>query len=98
MEDYKNETANAEDYRRDVPYSVYRDMAIRYENTVKKFIAAMVIIVIIFSAWSAWREWSWQRIFDSYDITTETISIENEDDGNANYLEAGMNGAINNGE
>ncbi len=98
MEDYRKETINAEDFRKDVPYSVYRDLVVRHDNTVKRFLAALVLIVILFLAYSAWREYSWHKLFDSYDITSETITIENADEGNANYLEAGMDGVINNGE
>lgn len=99
MEDSKNITnINAEDYRRDVPYPIYRDMAVRHDNTVKRFLISIVMIVILFLAYSAWREYTWQKLFDSYDISSETIEIENQDDGNANYLESGMDGVINNGE
>lgn len=99
MEESKNTTElNAEDYRRDVPYPIYRDMAVRHDNTVKRFLISIVVIVILFLAYSAWREYTWQKTFDSYDISSETIEIENQDDGNANYLESGMDGVINNGK
>lgn len=99
MEESKNITElNAEDYRKDVSYAVYRDLAVRHDNTVKRFLIALVMIVVLFLAYSAWREYSWQKLFDSYDISSETVEIENQDDGNANYLESGMDGVINNGE
>lgn len=103
MKDYKKDTIEkdtieAEDYRKDVPYSVYRDLAIRHDNTVKRFLGTIVLMVVLFLGYSAWREYSWQKLFDSYDISSETVTIENEDEGNANYLEAGMDGVINNGE
>lgn len=97
MNEHKDDII-AEDYRRDVPYPIYRDMAVRHENTVKRFLISIVVIVVLFLAYSAWREYTWQKLFDSYDITSETVSIENEDEGNANYLEAGTDGVINNGE
>lgn len=97
-DDKKTAKLNAEDFRRDVPYPVYRDLAVRHDNTVKRFLMAFVIIVVLFLAYSAWREYSWQKLFDSYDISSETVEIENQDDGNANYLESGMDGVINNGE
>ena len=95
MEDYKNDTTNAEDYRRDVPYSVYRDMAIRYENTVKRFIIAILIaIAMIVGSNLAWL-WVW----NSYDFSSESYTIETDEQSNANLLGAGANenGVINNG-
>lgn len=93
MEDYKKDTINAEDYRRDVPYSVYRDMAIRYENTVKRFIAAILIAIAMIVGSNV----AWLIVWNSYDFSSESYTIENHDDGNANYLESGMEGVINNG-
>ena len=98
MEEYKKDTIHAEDYRGVVPYSVYRDLAVRYDTSVRRFVGALIIIIVLFLAYSAWREYSWQSLFDSYDISSETIEIENHDDGNANYLESGMDGVINNGQ
>jgi hypothetical protein len=93
MEDYKKDTINAEDYRRDVPYSVYRDMAIRYENTVKRFIVAILIAIAMIVGSNV----AWLIVWNSYDFSSESYTIENHDDGNANYLESGMEGVINNG-
>ena len=93
MEDYKKDTIEAEDYRRDVPYSVYRDMAIRYENTVKRFIAAILIAIAMIVGSNV----AWLIVWNSYDFSSESYTIENHDDGNANYLESGMEGVINNG-
>ena len=99
MEENKTDNVlNAEDCRGTVSYAAYRDLVVRHDNTVKWFLRAMIIMIALFLAFSAWREYSWQKLFDSYDITSETVSIENEDEGNANYLEAGTDGVINNGE
>lgn len=77
---------------KDVPYIVYESEAARHERTVKRLITALVIaILLIVGSNLAWL-WVWNQ----YDITTETISIQNQEDGNANYLEAGMDGVINN--
>ena len=83
----------AEDLRRDVPYSVYRDMAVRYENTVKRFIVAILIAIAMIVGSNV----AWLIVWNSYDFSSESYTIENHDDGNANYLESGMEGVINNG-
>lgn len=95
MEDYKKDAINAEDYRRDVPYSVYRDMAIRYENTVKRFIAAILIAIAMIVVSNA----AWLYVWNQYDFSSESYTIETDEQSNANLLGAGANenGVINNG-
>lgn len=91
-------TLESDKLPKDVPYYVYEAGEARHERTVKRFITAMAVMAIVFLGVLSWREYSWQKLFDSYDISSETITIENEDDGNSNYLEAGMDGVINNGK
>lgn len=99
MEDNKaHELLNAEDYRKDVSYALYRDLMVRYENTVKRFIVAIVILVIAFMALFALREAKWIDFINGYDFSSESYVIDSSDEGNANYLETGNDGVINNGE
>lgn len=94
----KPDFMDAEDFRKDVPYSVYRDLAVRYENTVKRFIAAIIILVIAFLVTFAIKEWKWIDFINGYDFSSESYVIDSSDKGNANYLETGNDGVINNGE
>lgn len=77
---------------KDVPYIVYESESARHERTVMRLIK--VILVLIAMLVISNLAWLW--VWNQYDITTETISIDNSDEGNANYLEAGMNGEIKN--
>ena len=94
MEEKKKDDIIAEDLRRDVPYSVYRDMAIRYENTVRRFIRAILVAIALLVG----SNLAWLWVFNQYDFTSETYTIEGQDSANANYLESGTEGVINNGE
>lgn len=81
-----------EDYKKDVPYFVYESEAARHERTVKRLLIALLITILLMVG----TNMAWLWVFNQYDISTETYTVENED-GNTNYLEAGMNGVINNG-
>lgn len=79
---------------KDVPYIVYESEAARHERTVKRLITALVIaILLIVGSNLAWL-WVWNQ----YDFSSESYTIEGQDSANANYLESGMDGVINNGE
>lgn len=79
---------------KDVPYIVYESEAARHERTVKRLITALVIaILLIVGSNLAWL-WVWNQ----YDFSSESYTIEGQDNANANYLESGMDGVINNGE
>ena len=77
-----------------VPYIVYESEAARHERTVKRLLTALLIaILLIVGSNLAWL-WVWNQ----YDFSSESYTIENNDDGNANYLDSGADGVINNGE
>ena len=79
---------------KDVPYIVYESEAARHERTVKRLITALIIaILLIVGSNLAWL-WVWNQ----YDFSSESYTIEGQDNANANYLESGMDGVINNGE
>ncbi len=82
-----------EDYKKDVPYIVYESEAARHERTVKRLLMALLITIVLMVG----TNMAWLYVCNQYDFSSETYTIENED-GNANYLESGMDGVINNGE
>ena len=82
-----------EDYKKDVPYIVYESEAARHERTVKRLLTALLITILLMVG----TNMAWLYVFNQYDFTTDTITVENSDDGNANYLDSGIEGAINNG-
>lgn len=77
---------------KNVPYIVYEGTMARFERTIKRLIIALVIaVLLIFASNGLWLyEWC------QYDYSN--ISVDSEDGGNANYLQAGMDGVINNAE
>lgn len=66
------------------------DMA-KFERTVKRLIFALVLVVILLFATNAMWLYEWSQ-YDYSDVTVDSL-----DGGNANYLQAGANGAITNG-
>ena len=75
-----------------VPYIVYEGTMARFERSIKRLIIALVIAVILLFASNAFWLYEWTQ----YDYSS--VSIDSRDKGNANYLEAGLNGVINNAE
>ena len=82
-----------EDYRKDVPYIVYESEAARHERTVKRLLMALLITMLLMVG----TNMAWLYVWNQYDFSSESYTIENHDDGNANYLDSGMEGVINNG-
>ena len=83
-----------EDYKKDVPYIVYESEAARHERTVKRLLTALLITILLMVG----TNMAWLYVFNQYDISSEEYTIEGQDNANANYLESGMDGVINNGE
>lgn len=67
------------------------DMA-RLERVIKRLWITILLLLVLFAATNALWIYEWNQ-YDYADIT-----VDSDDGGNANYLEAGMNGVINNGE
>lgn len=82
-----------EDYKKDVPYIVYESEAARHERTVKRLLTALLITILLMVG----TNMAWLWVWNQYDFSSESYTIENES-GNANYLESGYDGVINNGE
>ena len=77
-----------------VPYIVYESEAARHERTVKRLLTALLITILLMVGTNL----AWLYVFNQYDITSEEYTIEGHDNANANYLESGVDGVINNGE
>ena len=78
-----------------VPYIVYESEAARHERTVKRLIVALIVaICLIVGSNMAWL-WVWNQ----YDFSSESYTLETTDDGNNNLIGAGAsaNEVINNG-
>ena len=82
-----------EDYKKDVPYIVYEGEAARHERTIKRLVTVLLITVLLMVG----TNMAWLYVWNQYDFSSETYTIETTDDGNANYLETERNGVINNG-
>ena len=75
-----------------VPFIVYEGTIARFERTIKRLLILVAVTVLLLFASNAIWIYEWNQ-YDYSDVV-----VDSEDGGNANYLEAGMNGAINNGE
>ncbi len=82
------------DNNKDVPYIVYESEAARHERTVKRLIHVIIILIVMVVV----SNLAWLWVFNQYDFSSETYTIEGQDSANANYLESGTDGVINNGE
>ena len=78
---------------KDVPYIVYESEAARHERTVKRLITALLIAILLIVG----SNLAWLYVWNQYDFSSESYTVESNDDGNSNMLQAGMNGVINNG-
>lgn len=84
-----------EDYKKDVPYIVYESEAARHERTVKRLLMALLITILLMVGTNL----AWLYVWNQYDFTSESYTIENGEEGNA-LLGSGsdVNGVINNGK
>lgn len=82
------------DEHKDVPYIVYESESARHERTVKRLLTALLITILLMVGTNL----AWLYVFNQYDISSEQYTIEGQDNANANYLESGVDGVINNGE
>lgn len=77
-----------------LPRFVWEDYNASHERSVKRFIIALVVAVILLAGTNL----AWLWVFNQYDFSSESYTIEGQDNANANYLESGTDGVINNGE
>ena len=79
---------------KDVPYIVYESEAARHERTVKRLLTALLLTILLMVGTNL----AWLYVWNQYDITSETVTIENEGDAEgSNLIGAGANanGVIN---
>ena len=79
---------------KDVPYIVYESEAARHERTVKRLLIALLLTILLMVGTNL----AWLYVWNQYDITSETVTIENEGDAEgSNLIGAGANanGVIN---
>ena len=82
-----------DDSNTSVPYIVYESEAARHERTVKRLLKALLITILLMVGTNL----AWLYVWNQYDFSSESYTIESEDNGNSNYLESGVEGVINNG-
>ena len=73
-----------------VPFIVFEGTVARFERTIRRLILLIGITILLLFASNAIWIYEWNQ----YDY--EGITVDSEDNGNANYI--GANGYINNGE
>lgn len=76
---------------KDIPFIAYEYTMARFERTIKRLIIVLMLVVIMLFASNALWLYEWCQ-YDYSDVT-----IDSQDGGNANYIQAGASGAINNG-
>lgn len=79
---------------KNVPYIVYESEAARHERTVKRLIHVIIILIVMVVV----SNLAWLWVWNQYDFSSESYSVETDDTVNTNMLGAGasVNGAINN--
>lgn len=81
---------------KDVPYIVYEGEAARHERTVKRLLTALLVTILLMVG----TNMAWLYVFNQYDISSETVTVENEGEvekSNLIGLGANASGVINNG-
>lgn len=80
---------------KDVPYIVYESEAARHERTVKRLLVALLITILLMVG----TNMVWLYVFNQYDFSSESYTLETSNDGNNNLIGAGAsaNEVVNNG-
>lgn len=72
---------------KDVPYIVYESEAARHERTVKRLLTALLITILLMVG----TNMAWLYVWNQYDFSSESITMETDDTANANLLGSGTN-------
>ena len=81
------------DEMKEIPYVAFEAAQARSERIIKRLIIALVVVTAMLFASNLFWLHEWTSF--EYDITGETINIDGDDGGNANFI--GNDGSINNG-
>lgn len=79
--------------KKDVPYYVYDIETARHERTVKRLLIMLLISILLIVG----SNMAWLYVFNQYDFSSESYTVESDDEGISNILNAGNDGEINNG-
>jgi hypothetical protein len=74
-----------------IPYIVFEGEQARHERTVKRLVIALLVSIALMFA----SNMAWLWFFNQFDITSEDITVDGTQQGNANFI--GEDGVINNG-
>jgi len=74
-----------------VPYIVHESAMARNDRTIKRFIAALIVVVALWFA----TIWIFVWYLDQYDFESYSVDLSTDGGGNANYI--GQDGDIYNG-
>jgi len=74
---------------KDVPMTVFEYTMARFERTIKRLTILLIIAMVLLFATNVMWLYTWNQ-YDYADVTVDT------EQGNANYVNAGANGVINN--
>lgn len=77
-----------------IPYIAFEAELSRMERMARRLFFLLIFTVVLLFA----SNMAWLWVFNSYDFTTEQVELDGSTGGNANYIGAGANGVINNGE
>lgn len=78
-----------------VPYIVFEGECARHERTVKRLVTVIVITILLLVA----SNMAWLYVFNSYDISSEVVTVENEGDADSQNVQgvgANAHGVIGN--
>jgi hypothetical protein len=81
-----------EDNVKDIPFYAYEYTMASFERTIKRLVVALILTIVFLFATNVIWLYEWNQ-YDYADVT-----VDSQDGGNANYLNAGANGAIRNVE
>ena len=77
---------------KNVPYIVYEGTMARFERTIKRLTVIIIVSLLLLFVTNALWIYEW-TMYDYSEVT-----VDSNDGGNANFLQAGSNGEITNAE
>ena len=85
---------NMEAKNKNVPYIVYESMLEKEDRQQRRMVIIIILLIVLLVASNSLWVYEWTR-YDYVDEETESVELDAEDGGNANYI--GRNGRIVNG-